>query len=59
MLDAVQDVFQKVNGGQMVDAMESGFNAARLVANELEACESAPAEAKLLAEWFREKAGDR
>ena len=43
----------------MVDAMESGFNAARLVANELEACESAPAEAKLLAEWFREKAGDR
>lgn len=45
--------------GHEIDAMESGFKAARLIANELEACEGAPAEAKLLADWFREKAGDR
>ena len=59
VLDAVQDVFQKVMSGKEIEAMESGFNAARLVANELEACEGAPAEAKLLADWFKNKAGDR
>ena len=59
MVDAVQDVFQKVMSGKEMQAMESGFAAARIVANELEACEGAPAEAKLLADWFKEKAGDR
>ena len=42
-----------------MDAMESGFKAARLIGNELEACEGASAEVKLLATWFQEKAGDR
>ena len=59
MVDAVQDVFQKVMSGKEMQAMESGFAAARIVANELEACEGAPAEAKLLADWFKNKAGDR
>ena len=39
--------------------MESGFIAARLIGNELEACEGATDEVKLLAKWFSEKAGDR
>ena len=39
--------------------MESGFNAARLIGNELETCQGAPEEVKLLATWFKEKAGDR
>ena len=38
VLDAVQDVFQKVMSGAEIDAMEAGFKAARLVANELETC---------------------
>ena len=59
MLDAVKDVFQKVMSGKEIEAMELGFKAARIVANELEACEGAPAEAKLLADWFKNKAGDR
>ena len=52
VLDAVQDVFQKMMSGQEMDAMESGFKAARLIGNELESCEAAPAEVKLLAKWF-------
>ena len=59
VVDAVQDVFHKVMSGHEMDAMESGFKAARLVANELDLCEGAPEEVKLLADWFRNKAGDR
>ena len=59
VLDAVQDVFQKIMSGKEMQAMESGFNAARLIGNELEACENAGSDVKLLAKWFQEKAGDR
>ena len=59
VLDAIQDVFQKMMSGHEMDAMEAGFKVARLVGNELETCEGAPSEVKLLATWFKEKAGDR
>ena len=59
MLDAVQDVFHKIMSGDEIKAMESGFEAARLIGNELESCEGATSEVKLLAKWFKEKAGDR
>ena len=45
--------------GAEIDAMEAGFKAARLIANELKACKGAEAEAELLADWFENKAGDR
>ena len=45
--------------GDEIKAMESGFEAARLIGNELESREGATSEVKLLAKWFKEKAGDR
>ena len=40
-------------------AIRFGIKAARMIANEIENCEGAPADVKALNKWFKTKAGSK